>query len=450
MRFVFAWLVAATLGISVTQAQPPAPEPDKLGQIEHIVVIFMENRSFDSLFGNFPGANGIAYAGPATTQIDDDDVPYKVLPQPLNLRVKPKAPDARFPADLANGPFAIDVYARRDTLLPSPIHAFYHEQAQINGGAMNRFVAATDVAGAVMGYHDMRNSQIWKLATEFTLGDNYFHSAFGGSFLNHAFLACACAFAFPNAPAAIVAQVDAQGRMLKNGNVTPDGYAVNTLRSVYLHHPDDDAHPEMLVPPQTVPHIGDRLDAAQVSWKWYSGGYARAMARTPDKNFQFHHQPLAYFADLAPGTDAQKAHLQDYTDFIHDIEANTLPQVVFYKPLGDFNMHPSYALLADGDAHLGELVAKLRASPAYAKMLIIVTFDENGGFWDHVSPPRRDRFGPGSRVPMIAIGPMVKRGFVDHTAYEHLSILRTIELRFGAAPVNATDANAYPLSNVLQ
>jgi hypothetical protein len=75
-----------------------------------------------------------------------------------------------------------------------------------------------------------------------------------------------------------------------------------------------------------MPHIGDRLDAKNVSWKWYSGGYDDAMAGHPDTRFQFHHQPLQYFQNLAPGTPAQKAHLQDYKDFVHDIEQNTLPK----------------------------------------------------------------------------------------------------------------------------
>ena len=450
MRFAFAWLAAAICVVTSAQAQPPAPVPSKLAQIERIVVIMMENRSFDHLFGNFPGANGLTDAGAAAIQIGPDGQPYATLPQPIDLRAKPPAPDGRFPATLPNGPYPIEQFAPQTAVLPSPIHAFYQEQAQINGGAMNLFVAQTNVGGAVMGYHDMRLSHLWRLAAEFTLTDNFFHSAFGGSFLSHAWMVCSCAFRWPDAPAAIVAQVDAAGRMVKDGQVTPDGYAVNTSRSVYLHHPNDKQHPERLVPPQTMPHIGDRMDAANVTWKWYAGGYDDAMAGRPYPTFSFHHQALAFFANLAPGTPAQKAHLQDHADFLRDIEANALPQVTFYKPLGRNNMHPGSSTVAAGDEHLAEIVAKLRASPAFAKMLIIVTYDENGGFWDHVAPPRRDRWGPGTRIPTIAIGPMVKRGHVDHTPYDHGSILRTIQLRFTVAPVNEVDANAYPMTNVLQ
>ena len=83
-------------------------------------------------------------------------------------------------------------------------------------------------------------------------------------------------------------------------------------------------------------------------------------------------------------------------------------------------------------------------------MLIIVTYDENGGLWDHVAPPKRDRWGPGTRVPLIAIGPTVKRGYVDHTQYELSSVLKTIEDRFGLAPLNDIDAKASNLTALLQ
>jgi acid phosphatase len=224
---------------------------------------------------------------------------------------------------------------------------------------------------------------------------------------------------------------------------------VNTTRSVYLHAPTD-TDATKFAPPQTMPHIGDRLDAKGISWKWYSGGYDDAMAGHPDPRFQFHHQPLQYFRDLAPGSPAQNAHLQDYKDFVRDIQQNSLPQVVFYKPIGEFNQHPGYANVADGDGHLAEVIEMLQKSPSYQDMLILITYDENGGQWDHVAPPRRDRWGPGTRIPLIAVGPSVKRGYIDHTPYDFGSILRTIELRFGTEPLGDPDANAYPMRNLLQ
>jgi acid phosphatase len=231
--------------------------------------------------------------------------------------------------------------------------------------------------------------------------------------------------------------------------VTPDGYAIETSLSVYLHRPKD-TDPSKLVPPQTMPHIGDRMDAAGVSWTWYAGGYADAMAGHAPPEFHYHHQPFQYFLDLAPGTAAQKTHLRDYKDLLADIQNNTLPQVTFYKPNGGLDQHPGSADITSGDKHIEDLVTRLRNSPAWDGMLIIITYDENGGAWDHVAPPRRDRWGPGTRIPLIALGPMVKRGHIDHTPYDFGSILRTIEVRWGVAPVNEIDANAYPMLNLLQ
>ncbi len=441
-------LSAALALTAMLSIAPPARAEisgDPLAKIGHIVVIFEENRSFDSMFGTFPGANGLANAGDRAIQIGPDGKPYKTLPQPIHS--KTKLADPRFPADLPNKPFDIARFVKIDDKTGDLIHAFYQEQMQINDGAMNRYAAVSNAAGLAMGYYDTSKTYLWKLARQYTIGDAMFHSAFGGSFLNHSFMVCSCAFTWPDAPA--VAVLDANGRLIKDGQVTPDGFAVNTSRSVYLHGAKD-TDPKKLVPPQTAPHIGDRLDAKGIGWAWYAGGYDDARAGQAAEDFQFHHQPFAYFQNMAPGTPGQKAHLKDYKDLIADIKANTLPPVTFYKPIGEENQHPGYANITDGDKHLAELIGLLQRSPAYADMLIIITYDENGGSWDHVPPPKRDKWGPGTRVPLILAGPMVKKGYVDHTPYDFGSILKTIEVRFGVEPVNERDGNAYPMRGALQ
>ena len=162
-------------------------------------------------------------------------------------------------------------------------------------------------------------------------------------------------------------------------------------------------------------------------------------------NFQAHHHPFNYFAAMDPvaNATARSAHLKDYTDLVSDAAAGTLPPVVFYKPEGDLNQHPGYAPVAAGDAHIADLIAKLQASPQYAGMVIVVTYDENGGFWDHVAPPKGDLLGPSSRLPAIIVSPFGKKGTVDHTQYDTGSILRLITRRFGLDPlpgVTARDA----------
>ena len=104
--------------------------------------------------------------------------------------------------------------------------------------------------------------------------------------------------------------------------------------------------------------------------------------------------------------------------------------MVFYKPQGNLNQHPGYATIADGDAHIAELVAKLRAGPQWSHMVIVITYDEFGGAWDHVAPPRGDLLGPGARIPAIVISPFAKRSTVDHTPYDTASVLRLIIRRF--------------------
>jgi phospholipase C len=171
-------------------------------------------------------------------------------------------------------------------------------------------------------------------------------------------------------------------------------------------------------------------------------------------NFQPHHQPFNYHARFAPGTKDRAAHLKDGDDFVHDIEAGRLPAVSFYKPAGRYTQHPSYTDVQSGDRHMAELLAKLRASPQWKDTLIVLTYDENGGYWDHVPPPAgaglSDRFGPGTRIPAILIGPMVKRGHVDHTSYDTTSILKFITERWALEPLRGVREKTGNLTGALQ
>ena len=282
--------------------------PRGLEQIEHVVVMYLENRSFDHLFGTFPGANGLANAGAAGVQVDEAGQPYATLPPPLDLRSKPTAPYARITEPLPNGPFALDRYYRPDQQLGSLIHAYYQQQAQINGGRMNRFAQVSDSKGYAMGYWDGSRLMLWEYARRYTLADNFFHAAFGGSFLNHLWLVCACTPVYPNAPGRIVARLDASGAMVSDGAVTPDGFGVNTMEPVGGPH-GPLADPAYLLPVQTMATIGDRLSEKGVDWAWYSGGWAEAEAGTaPEGTFSYHHQPFAFFARFQKGNPARARH----------------------------------------------------------------------------------------------------------------------------------------------
>jgi phospholipase C len=171
-------------------------------------------------------------------------------------------------------------------------------------------------------------------------------------------------------------------------------------------------------------------------------------------NFQPHHQPFNYYARFAPGAPDRALHLKDGGDFMADIAAGTLPAVAFYKPAGRDTQHPSYTDIMSGDAHIAGVLEKLRASSQWKDMLVIVTYDENGGYWDHVPPPQGpgwgDRWGPGSRIPALLIGPHVKRGFIDSTSYDTTSILKFISKRFDLAALPGVRAKAGDLTPALE
>lgn len=472
-----------------------------LSKIETIVVLYAENRSFDHLYGLFPGANGIANAKPEQIQQRDHD--GSVLPH-LKVWDSHGAPDARFPT-LPNAPFRIDappVAKAADQVLLSPIHAYYHNIEQINGGKNDMFAAMSTTGGYVMGHFDGSQMKLWQWAKNYTLADNFFMSAFGGSYLNHQWLVCACTPLHKDAPEFMRARLDASGKLEKKpgspsaavggvqtftaglgGQVSPDGFSVNTTQPPYqpsgvppaadgsldLADPKGNERIGLPLPPQTATTIGDTMSAKSINWRWYAGGWNAAVAdgrRPPAEkrgviytradgalNFQPHHQPFNYFARFAPGTADRATHLKDGEDFLKDIAAGTLPQVSFYKPVGKLNQHPAYTDVISGDAHLADVLERLSKSPQWGKMVVVLTYDENGGFWDHVPPPTGpgsgDRWGPGTRIPAIIVSPFAKKGFIDNTHYDTTSILKLITARFGLTPLPGVRANAGDLTNAL-
>jgi phospholipase C len=445
--FVFQLLWAAS---AQAQEKPVADSaPKGLDKIGHIIVISLENHSFDNLFGYFPGADGLANADKTATQVDDKGDAYTVLP-PVMRHGKP---DERFPNDLPNKPFLIDPYVAADEKTGDLVHRYYQQIAQINGGKMDRFAGVSDAGWLAMGYYDGSQTKLWEYAKKYTLADQFFHAALGGSFLNHFWMICACTPRFDYAPTELLSKLDRKGNLLKDGPLTPDGYAVNTIYSIHTPHPDH-VKRNHLLPPQNMPTIGDRLSEKNIDWAWYAGGWNKAVDGKADKSFQYHHQPFVYFKDYGDRTKGRAEHLKDESDFMHALESGKLPPVSFYKPLGEFNLHPGYADVTSGDVHIGKILSAIEKSPVWNDTVVIVTFDENGGYWDHVPPPSgdgiSDRWGPGMRVPTLIISPFAKKGFVDHTVYDTTSILKLIETRFGLEPLGTRDKAAANLTNALE
>ncbi|OIR17896.1 phospholipase C 2 precursor [mine drainage metagenome] len=435
LRFILTFLISAIITTSQANAAEPA-----LTRINHIIVIYLENHSFDNLYGLFPGANGLDQAVYTHLQTDEAGKPYSTLPA-----IK----DVRFPHALGNRPFPIEQYVPANEKTDDLVHRFYQNQAQINGGRNDRFAGISDAAGLVMGYYDGSKLPLWQYAKKYTLADNFYQAAFGGSFLNHFWLVCACTPSFPNASDNLRASLDAHGNLIKDGAVTPDGYAVNTLQPMTMPYRKSTL-PAKRLPLQTLPTIGDRLSEKDISWAWYSGGWNDAINGHADKEFQYHHQPFGYFKNFAEDTQGRLQHLKDESDFIADIKNGNLPAVSFYKPLGTLNEHPGYTDILSGEKHIAEIISHIENSKLWKDSLIIVTYDENGGFWDHVAPPVKDRWGPGLRVPTLIISPYAKRGFVDHTQYDTTSILKFIETRYKLNPLGTRDGDAANLTNSLE
>lgn len=460
---------------SITHAQTGGIDSQSgISRINHVVVIFMENWSFDAHYGLFPGANGLNSPNAKIIQVDKDGKPYATLPQVINNH-KNSNPDTRFPANLPNTPFLIDQYVPANQEIPSPVHRFYEYQLQINApvdgrtgecangattceGKMGKYVAWSDTGALTMGHYDTQKLPLYPYAKQYTLADNYFSSAFGGSMLNHFWLICACTPRWENAPAEFVAdpKFDANGVLIDpgeivqdgggNGNVTPDGFLVNDVDPRYNPH-HADVPLEELGPPQEALTIGDRLSAKNIAWAWYAQGYADALAGKPDPLYIFEHQPFVYFKQFGDGTAAKAEHLRDANDFVASLQNGTLPAVSYIKPIGEYDEHSGYAQVDASERNTVKWIQAIQNSPYWKDTVIFVTYDDFGGFYDHVAPPKIDRWGPGGRVPMIIISPYAKKGFVDHTQYDHTSTLKFIETRWGLEPLSTRDAAANDMTN---
>ncbi|WP_348750181.1 acid phosphatase [Pseudomonas rhodesiae] len=402
----------------------------------------------------------------------------QVSPQTVDGVTYPS--EVQFQENLPNAPYALKGPNGED--LPLSLvtrdlwHVFYQNQMQINGGKNDGFVAWADSGGLVMGHYPQSrySLRLWDVAKEFVLCDNFFQGAFGGSFLNHQYLISATAPVYPNAAQSVAkAQIatlqsdDPTDTRLKpldkspasamNGPpqfgpsaLTPDGYAVNTLAPPYwptwIRDPENPDYakadlPNVLVP-QTHEHIGDKLSKKNVDWAWYAGAWQATLDQFKDSggipkipNFQYHHQPFNYFKQQGPQNPAERSkRLRDgglgdessTNKFLADAQAGKLPAVTFYKPQGNLNMHAGYADVASGDRHIARVLKVLQESPQWKNMVVVVTVDENGGWWDHIAPPKGDRWGPGSRVPALVVSPFARKGTVDHTVYDTASILRLI------------------------
>jgi phospholipase C len=562
-RGVAAAAALAAGTIMFAPAAAYADSPTGPAGIKNIVVIYQENHSFDNLFGDWEGVNGIKKAADSghVTQVDANGVALPCLPQnDVNLAPLPATchgstsngvvVDSHF----TNQPFLIDDFIKpTDKTCPPPgvfaghgvlkdskdalpggctadlVHRYYQEQYQIHSGKMDRYVVGSDAIGLTMGRYSTTTLPIYAYlhqsgAPNYVIADSFFQAAFGGSYLNHQWLIAAATPKFAGAtkdgsandlhsvvganglpvggpaypllppadPAlkdkALTQVGDADGHcVVPAGAPTPPAgtvcgdYSVNTIQPFFQPYSPPAAGQPLpaRLPPLSTATIGDRLSAKGVDWAWYSGGWSNADGRVdapgwtngtgssapakcadpnvnpnavfpncPDKLFQFHHQAFNYYANFAPGTQARAKHLLDESQFISAAKTGHLKPVTFVKPLGDDNEHPGYASETTGSSHLVDLVKAVVNGPQAEDTMVVVTYDEFGGQWDHVSPPKVDKWGPGTRIPALLIAPKFQHRYaIDHTTYDTTSVLSTIEKRFHLPPLTTRDRNAADLGH---
>src|SRR4051794_37534141 len=255
--------LAAVAALSEGLLAPAFAAVPRYDDIQTIVVIYAENRSFDNLYGSFPGADGLQNASTASTkQIDRDGKAFTELPpvwDGLTAKgVTPAVTQAQT-AHLPNQPFGIDDPSGFN--LPLSVsthdlwHRFYQNQMQIDGGKNDKFVAYADSGSLVMGHYDGSKLPLWAIAQKYTLADNFYQGAFGGSFLNHQYLVCACAPKYPDADkspakgliaavnddnvtltpslASTMSAMDGIPKFVSDGAIPPDFYAVNPMQPPY-------------------------------------------------------------------------------------------------------------------------------------------------------------------------------------------------------------------------
>jgi acid phosphatase len=329
--------LASLVVIPLALGSEASSQSTQLSNINHIVVVYEENHSFDNLYGGWEGVNGLAGAPAAqTTQVSQAGVPYTWLKQndvnltspPLPVTCTDSTTATTFTSDFANAPFGIDAFIPASaTTCPAPgafaphgvlngtglpggctadlVHRYYQEQYQLDGGRQDRYVTGSDAVGLTMGTYDTTALPIYAYLhgehhPEYAIADNFFQAAFGGSFLNHQWLIAAATPIFADAaqsgPNDLHSVIDSNGMpntyplytptsAVKDGALTAKcpttsgfacgDYAVNTIQPWYQPYSPGTASARRL-PPLTETTIGNELSVQGIDWAWYSGGWSNA------------------------------------------------------------------------------------------------------------------------------------------------------------------------------
>lgn len=367
-----------------TPSQPvtgPGPTPPPVtATVQHVIVVIMQNASFDHLFGTFPAPAGGSVEGlraGVPGYVQTDAAGNSVSPTLLTNLAPPALQESRaiYANSMDNG--LMDKYA------------FY------NG----------DLA---MGYYDGTTSGVstlWSYAQQYAMADHFFTSVVGEAPTNQLHMIAASDGNFP--------------------------YSVQPMYGPC-------STPESASKALTFPNVGDQLNQKGVSW----GVYMESLGVCTEENAE--HNPFQYF------TSTNNQNLWDYSKFATDVAGGTLPAVTFVIPNNRDDMHPGYGPITNGVNFLSTLIQKVQGSTAWATTAIIITFDDAGGWYDHVPPPAVDSEGLAPRVPLLVISPLAKKNYISHVQMDDESILRFIQNIWGLPSLNTRNSQSNDLSDLFQ
>ncbi len=396
-------------------AAPKDIVPRGIHKIKHVVIIMQENRTFDNYFGTYPGADGIPMKnGKPTVCLPDPKLGHCVRPfhdhADLNYGGPHTAKDAK--KDIDGG--KMDGFIRR-------------EIAGQKESCKKRFFNP-DCAGSnntppdVMGYHDAREiPNYWAYAHRFVLQDHMFASNNSWSLPAHLYMvsawsarcktrnpmSCHNALQNPERPPDDIFGKHRRQLIRERGRVPPPDYAWTDI--TYLLHKHHVSWGYYLA---RGPEPDCRNDQMTCHWTMQS-------PRTPGI-----WNPLPYFQTVKQ--DGQLKNIKNTRAFYRAASAGKLPAVSWVIPNGRNSEHPP-ALISTGQAHVTSVINAIMRSPDWNSTAIFLAWDDWGGFYDHVPPPKVDKMGYGIRVPALVISPYAKRGYIDHQTLSFDAYLKFIE-----------------------
>ena len=405
----------------IRQAASVSARGQDLGAVEHVVIVMQENRSFDHYFGSYRGVRGFDDRRPGAGAFTQD-LPGSAGVVPFHLDAATVKAQCAGAADI-------------------PIHDWGPQHDSCNQGAMDRFVSThAELDGhaqgpLVMSYFTRRDLPFYyALADAFTICDAYHCSVIGPTMPNRLF--------------SLSATIDPSGA---NGGPVLDTPSFTGPT------------PREAVASVSWPTMPEALLDHDVSWKVYQAP-GTSVGPGMNQNLGLAFNALLYFKQYLADPNStlyQRAFLPVWpTEYVADVHRGTLPQVSWVLPPLVDSEHPSSAP-ANGMAHVSQVLAPLIANPdVWAKTVVFITYDENGGFFDHVAPPTPPAgttgeylsgvplpataggiagpVGLGFRVPTLVVSPFSRGGYVNSALFDHTSLLRFLETRFGVPVPNLT------------